>query len=133
MSQIAAGPPMNPMVLAVAAFVIVAVLISFGNKRQRPILWAALFVSVIMVLFPPWVGEKGRWVDAPQTLGRHDPQYVRLPVSVGYALIFRPPQRVYGITNASIRINWSRLLIQIGVMGLITGGLVLAFKIKLTS
>lgn len=57
-SQIAAGPPMNPMVLAVAAFVIVAVLISFGNKRQRPILWAALFVSVIMVLFPPWVGRR---------------------------------------------------------------------------
>ena len=133
MSQTAAGPPMNPMVLAVAVFVIVAVLISFGNKRQRPILWTAFSVSVIMVLCPPWVGEKGRWVDTSQTLGQQDSQYVRVPVPVGYALIFRPPKRVYGITSASIRINWSRLLIQIGVVGLITGGLVLAFKTKLTS
>ena len=125
-----AGPSINPVVPVVAVFVIAAVLISFGNKRQKPILWAAFFIVAAMALFPPWLGEKVVWGQSSETPEQHNMHYRHLPVSMGYAPLWSPPQRQRTNTWEPMQINWPRLLTQIGVVVFITGVLVLAFKRK---
>lgn len=115
--------PFNPAVLVVAVFVIAAALISFGNRRQRPILWSAFSMAAIMLLFPPWLGEEVVWVKA-------EPHYVHTVVSMGYAPVWSPPKRTSANTYRPMRMNWSRLLTQIGVVFAVAGGLTWAQRKK---
>ena len=130
-SDIIAKAPMNPAILLVAIFVIAAALISFGNTRQRRVLWPAVLVCALMVLLPPWCGERGSWVAAPQTPEHQDVRYVRSKVPVGYAPLFKPPKGVFGVTDKSIGVHWSRLLAQLGFVACITGATVVALRGKL--
>ena len=58
-------------------------------------------------------------------------QYVRSKVPVGYALLFKPPKGVFGVTDKSIGVHWSRLLTQLGFVACITGATVVAFRTRL--
>ncbi len=118
--------PFNPAVLVVAVFVIAAALISFGNRRQRPILWSAFSMAALMLLFPPWLGEEVVWVKA-------DPHYVHSTVSMGYAPFWSPPERTTANTWKPMEINRSRLLSQIGVVFAVAGGLTWARRKKRVS
>ena len=114
---------MNPAVLVVAVLVIAVVLISFGNRKQRPILWGAFLVVVLMVLSPPWLGERIVWT-------RSEAHYRHVPVSMGYAPLWSPPPRHRTNTWRPMRLNWARLFVQVGVVALAATPLVVAFRRK---
>ena len=126
----AAPKPFWVIVGAVALLTLIIAMIQRGNKKQRPILWTAFVVVVVMALFPPWLGEEGLWVDKSNEPGHHDPQYVCAPVSMGYAFILLPPRRTSTLTKEPLWINWSRLFIQLGVVAVITGGLTFALRTR---
>ena len=133
MSTMAAETPINPfwvVVGGVALLTLIVRMIQRGNRRQRPILWGAFVVIVIMTLFPPWLGERDAWVDLAEEPGSHDPHYVCSPVSMGYAFILLPPRRTAENTTKPMAIHWSRLFVQVGLVGLIAAGPVVAFRTK---
>ena len=115
----------NPIVLVVAVFVLVATLISFANRRQRPILWLAFFVVAVMTLYPPWLGEQVVWVAASQKTGQGESAYRHVSASMGYAPLWSPPRRGYSNTFKPMAVHWARLLAQIVVVVLVTAGLIL--------
>lgn len=131
MEMMAAGAPTNPFWVAVggvALLTLIVGLIQRGNRKQRPILWAAFFLIAVMVLFPPWLGEKGSWIDMSQKPGHVDPHYVISRTSMGYSFILLPPRRTSANTNRPMAIHWSRLAAQIGAVALVTGGPVFALR-----
>jgi hypothetical protein len=128
---IAASKPPNPfwiLVGGVALLTLIVSLIRRGSRKQRPVLWVAFALIVLVILFPPWQGEKCTWVDPAQDTGRHDPQYVCSDVSMGYSFVFLAPRRTSAVTSAHIHINYIRLLIQIGIVILLAGPPVYVFR-----
>ncbi|UCE60704.1 MAG: hypothetical protein JSU63_02925 [Phycisphaerales bacterium] len=105
------------VVIAVGIFTLTALLIGRGNRRQRRILWWAFVIACAMVLRPPWLGIRGEWVRTPGEPGRQDTQYEQSIVSIGYGFIWSPPRPAYLLAWESPRINWARLFIQLGTVG----------------
>ena len=122
-TDMGAGPSGNPAFIVVGAVLLLVIAvgaISRANARQRPILWIALSVVLLMLLFPPWIGEKGVWVNALGTSEHREPKYVRSAVSMGYAPFWHTPERQHFNTWRPIRVNWRRLGIQVGTVVLVT-------------
>ena len=115
---------------AIGMYVLLGMAIRRANRRQRPVLWAAVAVSALMILFPPWLGEKGEWVNVSETPGKQDSQYVRSNVPMGYALIMLPPKPRFLNTDKPMGINWRRLALQIGVVAVGAAVAVLARRTK---
>jgi len=72
------------------------------NEQQKTSLWMGILTIVAMGVFPPWkeIGPQGG--------------------PVNYAPIFEPPVLV---SKAAPEIDFSRLLLQCGLVGLVTGGM----------
>lgn|GEM_PF-6795130 len=127
------GSSINPVVPVVAVFVIAATVISFGNRRQKPVLWAAFAVCVVMMLFPPWVMSKrvqiGKGTAATEL---NQAQYVRQNMPIGYAPIWNPQERGPATDWSPVKINWSRLVMQMGVVVLAAGVFVIGLRTRRT-
>ena len=133
MGPMGAGPSGNPAFIVVGAVLLLVIAvgaISRANRRQRPVLWLALSLVLLMLGLPPWVGEKGEWLNVAEKPGQHESAYVRSPVSMGYALLWHPPPRQHFNTWQPMKINWARLAIQIGSVVLGTAVIAQALKRK---
>ncbi len=122
----------NPIWLLVGAVFVFAVLtgsIRRGNRRQRPVLWVAAITAIAMILFPPWLGEVGQWVNAAAEPGQYESRYVTETVSTGYALVGFPPKPGPSATAKPMSINWTRLGIQLAITAALAT--VLTWRLKL--
>ncbi len=129
--QVNKGSSINPVVPVVAVFVIAATVISFGNRRQKPVLWAAFVVCVVMMLFPTWVMSKREQVDkGTATTELNQAQDVRLQAPIGYAPIWNPQKRGPTTDWSPVKINRLRLTAQIGVVVLVAGVFVIGLRTR---
>jgi hypothetical protein len=81
------------------------------TRTQLRLAWTALVVVVLMLVLPPWlstlhVSVRGQRIDAERP--------------VGYAPIFAPPRLDRDGPATGVRIDFSRLLLQVAAVGLIT-------------
>ena len=97
------------LLFCVLRFIISSAIRSAYNVTFLSVLWLGIIVIVLMCLYPPWVN------------------IVRLPSSnikgtnpQGYAFLWHPPEAGF---RSGIAIDRTRLLLQILVVVLITGGL----------
>ncbi len=107
------------VVIAVGVFTLTALVIGRCNRRQRPILWWAVAIAGVMVLRPPWLGLSGNWAELSDDPGPQNTRYEESPVSIGYGFIWSPPRPPEIIAWEPPRINWTRLMIQVGVVALV--------------
>lgn len=87
------------------------------NRKQGFFLGAAIFVIVLMGLFPPWIhtfNYQGIYSEEPG----------------GYAFIFDPPaaSSKWGTYHHGLRLDVSRLLLQWAIVGIAVAGLVWVLK-----
>jgi hypothetical protein len=89
------------------------------NGKQQVALWAGITLLVVMSLFPPWaeiVNLEGRRIERP----------------AGYTSIFEPPQPTSESEAwrrwTSMRIDFSRLLIQWVIVTVVTGGAIITLR-----
>ena len=125
------GASMKPVWVvagAVGLYMLLATAIRCGKRKQRPIMWLASLVIAVMVLCPPWLREKGEWGNASKKPGQQDSRYILSTISVGYGLIWSPPKHRRANTGKPAEINWQRLLVQIGVVAVLTGTLVFVYR-----
>lgn len=123
MSQNPPNMMFNPGVLAVAGFVVVAAIVSFGNRRQQRVMWAAVALIGLMVIYPPWLGET--WQQADTEVG-----YIHQSVSMGYSPLWSPPERLLSNTFKPMELHWARLWKQIGAVALLTAFVLRAYRSK---
>ena len=81
------------------------------NDKQTKLMWVGIVIIVMMVMFPPWILKLSRG-----GVLRH-----------GYAPIWLPPQLTGG---RSMDIDVTMLSLQIGIVALITGGLMVTKRTK---
>ena len=86
------------------------------NKAQKKILITGIVLIIVCCLFPPWV----RTYRASLTYSER---------SIGYSLIISPP-KVGARLNLGVKLDSSRLLLQIFIISLATGAGVLLAKEK---
>lgn len=86
------------------------------NKVQKKILIAGIIIILVCCLFPPWV----RTYKAQSTYSER---------SAGYALIISPP-RTRNSMRFGIKLDTSRLLLQLFIVSIATGAGVLISKDK---
>ena len=86
------------------------------NKVQKKILIAGIIIILVCCLFPPWV----RTYKAQSTYSER---------SAGYALIISPPQTRNNM-RFGIKLDTSRLLLQLFIVSIATGAGVLISKNK---
>ncbi len=83
------------------------------NWKQTVALWVGIGICVVMGLIPPW------------KITFHAQRYtVERPVGYGFLLL--PPCEGRGTCNVGL--DFSRLLLQWMLVGLVVGGLVLTWK-----
>ena len=85
------------------------------NKVQKKIFIAGIIIILVCCLFPPWV----RTYKAKSTYSER---------SAGYALIISPPRT--GNIRFGIKLDTSRLLLQLFIVSIATGAGVLISKDK---
>jgi len=135
MNGMGSGASMTPVWAvagAIGLYVLLGMAIRRGNSRQRPILWAALILIAAIVLVPPWLGEKGEWINASDKPGHQDSRYVISKVSVGYAPVWCPPTPRLAYNNKPMEINWPRLFKQVGVVAVLACVVALALRTRPT-
>lgn len=98
------------------------------NMIQRLILLAAISVTVIMAIYPPWV------CTVPVTRGIYVLDKYRV-IDVGYALITSPPSHYQRVNSQdtytyTATIDLKRLGVQWAGVPIATVGLLLIFKSK---
>ena len=81
------------------------------NKRERRIIAAATAIIVLMALFPPW------------TYTFSPPGAARTENPAGYAFLMTPPPPESSSHVAGVGLDVTRLALQIGIVALISGGL----------
>jgi len=86
------------------------------NFKQKIVLWIGIAIIVGMGLFPPWKVETGK--ERIFSGKKYTPSFI---VSSGYHFLFNPPSRAKGI-------DVGRLFVQIGLVAIITGGVILTIK-----
>jgi hypothetical protein len=86
------------------------------NKSQKKILTIGIIVTLVCCVFPPWV----RTYKATSTYSER---------SIGYALIISPP-RAGSSMRVGVKLDTSRLLLQIFIISIATGAGVLLTKRK---
>jgi len=107
------GIPSSVLLLFyILRFLICSVLHPTYKVTFVSILWLGIIVIVLMCLYPPWI----------QTV-RLRGSNIKGTNPQGYSFLWHPPDKQF--TNSGIAIDYSRLLLQILVVGLITGGLLL--------
>jgi len=90
------------------------------NAKQKKVLWIGMILMALMGLFPPWV------MVYPSFMGTDIKRSIVI-VPAGYAPIFNPPAtRGWGAP----RLDFSRLFLQWGTVGILVGGLLLILKDK---
>lgn len=86
------------------------------NKVQKKILIAGIIIILVCCLFPPWVRT-------------YKAESIYSERSAGYALIILPPQTGNSI-RFGIKLDTSRLLLQLFIVSIATGAGVLISKDK---
>ena len=87
---------------------------SANNVTFLIILWLGIITIVLMCLYPPWL----RYFRITNT-------GINSTIPEGCALLWQPPKTVY---LSAVAIDHTRLLIQIFIVGLITGGLLFTVR-----
>ena len=102
------------------------------NQKQLRVLWAGVVIIVLMALFPPWKyvipiqGRSGKEKAGP------------------YRSVFSPPEipvtshSSYGEEEFDgsmrrrwiVQIDWERLVLPVGAVGLLTFALTLTFRVR---
>ncbi|MCK5708093.1 MAG: hypothetical protein KAI43_10610 [Candidatus Aureabacteria bacterium] len=91
------------------------------NFKQKIVLWIGIAIIVGMGIFPPWKVERGKKSNMFNEVFNDDKYTPSLIISNGYHFLFNPPSRAKGI-------DVGRLFVQIGLVTIITGGLLLTIK-----
>lgn len=86
------------------------------NRRQTRAMLTGIFVCILMGLFPPWeqlyVNELGGWWDRP----------------AGTSFILSPPEEHSMPNYMGATVNWTQLVVQWLVTGVITLGYMWRFR-----
>ena len=87
------------------------------NQIQKKILITGIILILACCLFPPWVHTfKAKSIYSEE--------------SAGYSLIVNPPQRKNNDLRFGVKLDTSRLLLQIFIISIATGAGVLLIKRK---
>ncbi len=87
------------------------------NKIQKKILTIGVIVILVCCLFPPWVHTfKAKSIHSEE--------------SAGYALIVSPPSKKRNSVGFGVKLDISRLLLQIFIISIATGAGALLVKEK---
>jgi hypothetical protein len=112
------------------------------NKKQWIIFLAGVCIIALMIFIPPWKTVKtidlGKAGYASALRGSPAPE-VGYEESVVYASVFSPPDSAgenkkerflasMGVFRTKVTLNFSRLIIQIAIVSLITGMLCFIFR-----
>lgn len=94
------------------------------NTQQKFVMWTGVAIILASCLCPPWL----------YTFTKKDVGFQTKPA--GYALLFSPPAPEKGAYHRElygVRLDGSRLLLQILAVAVVTAGLMISFKGKRTS
>ena len=102
------------------------------NQKQLRVLWAGVVIIVLMALFPPW--KYVFYIQGSSGIEKAGP----------YRLVFSPPE--IPITSLGydgrerfdghprdrwiVLIDWERLVLPVGAVGLLTFALSLSFRVR---
>ena len=85
------------------------------NKRQLVVMWVGIGLIVLMGVYPPWVNTiRGAGIYAEMSLGYH--------------VITDPPSPLGNPRANGIKLDTPRLALQVGLVAVVSGGLLLSLK-----
>lgn len=97
------------------------------NRKQLIVLWAAIIVIAIMIIFPPWrfharLNEVDKYERGPYYLIFTGPEVTTYLSNTSY--------KGWGISIWKAEIDWVRLLLPIFVVALVASGLLVTLREK---